>query len=140
MHRVPQEQHHNGDHDTMTPTNTSSSPSTSTTATRSSEVRDGQSLDSLKLNCVAPSETLHAARNIQGHAVRTPLVKLNYKRPDSPLEIYLKLETLQPINSFKVRGAVHKILQKKNEIEQLDTVKAKSDKDDDIVIVSASAG
>jgi threonine dehydratase len=35
--------------------------------------------------------------------VRTPLVRLH--APESPAEIYLKLETLQPIGSFKIRGA-----------------------------------
>ncbi len=36
-------------------------------------------------------------------AVRTPLVRLHLA--DAPAEIHLKLETLQPINSFKIRGA-----------------------------------
>ena len=59
---------------------------------------------------VTPEETLAAANNIKGYAIRTPLVKLDYRRPDNPnLEIWLKLETLQPINSFKLRGAVNKI-------------------------------
>merc|ERR1740124_885549 len=59
---------------------------------------------------VPAEETIRAAKNITGYAIRTPLVPLAYRRPDRPdLEIYLKLETLQPINSFKVRGAVHKI-------------------------------
>jgi threonine dehydratase len=35
--------------------------------------------------------------------VRTPLVRLNM--PDGPAEIHLKLECLQPIGSFKLRGA-----------------------------------
>ena len=35
--------------------------------------------------------------------MRTPLVRLH--APQSPAEIYLKLETLQPIGSFKIRGA-----------------------------------
>jgi threonine dehydratase len=34
--------------------------------------------------------------------VRTPLVRLNLD--DAPAEIYLKLENLQPIGSFKLRG------------------------------------
>ncbi|HEX7255337.1 MAG TPA: threonine/serine dehydratase [Gaiellaceae bacterium] len=38
-----------------------------------------------------------------GTAVRTPLVRLH--APESPAEIYLKLENLQPIGSFKLRGA-----------------------------------
>ena len=44
-------------------------------------------------------------------AVRTPLVRLHLpdsRRPPVP-EIYLKLETLQPIGSFKIRGAYNAI-------------------------------
>jgi threonine dehydratase len=44
-----------------------------------------------------------AAERIEGSAVRTPLVKLNLE--DAPAEIWLKLENLQPIGSFKIRGA-----------------------------------
>ena len=40
-------------------------------------------------------------------AVRTPLLRLRVD--DAPAEIYLKLETLQPINSFKIRGAANAI-------------------------------
>lgn len=43
-----------------------------------------------------------AARRIAGTAVRTPLVRLEgTSRP----EVWLKLESLQPINAFKIRGA-----------------------------------
>ena len=38
-------------------------------------------------------------------AIRTPLVKLNVW--DAPADIYLKLENLQPIGSFKIRGAAN---------------------------------
>jgi threonine dehydratase len=38
-------------------------------------------------------------------AIRTPLVKLNVL--DLPADIYLKLENLQPIGSFKIRGAAN---------------------------------
>jgi threonine dehydratase len=44
-----------------------------------------------------------ARRTISGSAIRTPLVRLGV--PDAPAEIYLKLENLQPIGSFKIRGA-----------------------------------
>ncbi len=40
-------------------------------------------------------------------AIRTPLVRLNIR--ESPAEIYLKLENLQPIGSFKIRGATNAI-------------------------------
>ena len=38
-------------------------------------------------------------------AIRTPLLRLNVW--DAPSEIYLKLENLQPIGSFKIRGAAN---------------------------------
>ncbi len=44
---------------------------------------------------------------IRGSAVRTPLVRLNLS--EAPAEIYLKLENLQPIGSFKIRGAANAI-------------------------------
>jgi threonine dehydratase len=51
-----------------------------------------------------PLEDIRRAREtIAGTAVRTPLVQLHVD--GAPGEIYLKLETLQPINSFKIRGA-----------------------------------
>jgi threonine dehydratase len=40
--------------------------------------------------------------------VRTPLVRLHVD--DAPAEIWLKLECLQPIGSFKIRGAANAIL------------------------------
>jgi threonine dehydratase len=46
-----------------------------------------------------------ARRRIAGSALRTPLVRLNYR--DAPVEVYLKLENLQPIGSFKIRGAAN---------------------------------
>jgi threonine dehydratase len=52
---------------------------------------------------------IEAARErIAGTAVRTPLVRLRVE--DLPAEIYLKLENLQPINSFKIRGATNAIM------------------------------
>jgi threonine dehydratase len=51
---------------------------------------------------------IEAARErIAGAAVRTPLVRLHTE--GSETEIYLKLETLQPIGSFKIRGATNAI-------------------------------
>ena len=44
-----------------------------------------------------------ARRRIEGAAIRTPLVRLGFT--EAPAEIYLKLENLQPIGSFKIRGA-----------------------------------
>ena len=49
-------------------------------------------------------EDIRAARErLSGSAIRTPLIRLNVE--DAPAEIYLKLENLQPIGSFKIRGA-----------------------------------
>jgi threonine dehydratase len=54
---------------------------------------------------------LDARRAISGSAIRTPLVRL-YADDDGEAnsrEIYLKLENLQPIGSFKIRGATNAI-------------------------------
>jgi threonine dehydratase len=50
-----------------------------------------------------------AQKTIAGAAIRTPLVRLNVS--DAPAEIYLKLENLQPIGSFKIRGAANAMAQ-----------------------------
>ena len=47
-----------------------------------------------------------ARRHVYEAAIRTPLVRLNY---EGPAEIYLKLECLQPIGSFKIRGAYNAV-------------------------------
>jgi threonine dehydratase len=65
--------------------------------------------------------SLETIRSAAGHvydaAVRTPLVRLDLppvvesrSGPASP-QIYLKLETLQPIGSFKIRGAYNAVRQ-----------------------------
>src|ERR671927_457949 len=53
------------------------------------------------------AEVVEARRRIEGAAIRTPLVRLNVVA--APAEIYLKLENLQPIGSFKIRGAANAI-------------------------------
>jgi threonine dehydratase len=57
-----------------------------------------------KLPSIISMEEINEARQrIRGKAVRTPLIRLY---PDNfPGEIYLKPENLQPIGSFKIRGA-----------------------------------
>ena len=57
--------------------------------------------------CPTIAEVREARRSIAGAAIRTPLVRLNTS--DAPAEIYLKLENLQPIGSFKIRGAANAI-------------------------------
>ncbi|MGI9113088.1 MAG: threonine ammonia-lyase [Gaiellaceae bacterium] len=50
-----------------------------------------------------------AGQTIRGAAIRTPLVRLD--APEAAAEIWLKLECLQPIGSFKIRGAANAIRQ-----------------------------
>jgi threonine dehydratase len=50
---------------------------------------------------------IEAARErIRGAAVRTPVIRLDI---DVPFELWIKLENLQPIGSFKLRGALNAI-------------------------------
>jgi threonine dehydratase len=49
-----------------------------------------------------------AAEHVYEAAMRTPLVALGVLSPGGP-QIYLKLETLQPIGSFKIRGAYNAV-------------------------------
>jgi threonine dehydratase len=52
---------------------------------------------------IALDEIRAAQDRVADLAVRTPLIRLHAE--DAPAEIHVKLETLQPINSFKIRGA-----------------------------------
>jgi threonine dehydratase len=58
------------------------------------------------LQPIPPQEFEAARRRIAGTATRTPLVRLYVDAPGT-CEIHLKLETLQPIGSFKIRGALN---------------------------------
>lgn len=51
---------------------------------------------------IALNDIRAARERIASSVIRTPLIRLNV---ESPAEIYLKLENLQPIGSFKLRGA-----------------------------------
>src|SRR5918911_445297 len=56
-----------------------------------------------------PLAEIEAARErVARAAIRTPTVRLNVD--DAPAEIHLKLENLQPIGSFKIRGASNLML------------------------------
>jgi threonine dehydratase len=59
------------------------------------------------VGCPTLTEVREARQAIAKAAIRTPLVRLNTS--DAPAEIYLKLENLQPIGSFKIRGASNAI-------------------------------
>lgn len=53
-----------------------------------------------------PLREIEAARErLRGLAVRTPLLPLNLDT--GPMQIYLKMENLQPIGAFKIRGAAN---------------------------------
>jgi threonine dehydratase len=61
-----------------------------------------------------PIDEICAARErLAGRIVRTPLVRLEL--PEQPGAVFLKLENLQPIGSFKLRGALNAILQTESE-------------------------
>jgi threonine dehydratase len=53
---------------------------------------------------ITPAQAQEARRNISSVALRTPLIRCN---ADAPANLYLKLENLQPIGSFKIRGAAN---------------------------------
>ena len=62
---------------------------------------------------ISLSEIREAHERLSNTVFHTPLVPLN--TDDSPAEIYLKLEILQPIGSFKLRGAGNAMLLAKKE-------------------------
>jgi threonine dehydratase len=55
---------------------------------------------------IPPALIEDAHKHVYEAAIRTPLVRLNC---EGPAEIYLKLESLQPIGSFKIRGAYNAV-------------------------------
>ncbi len=57
-----------------------------------------------------------AQQRLRGVTLRTPLIRMEYEELASPL--FLKAESLQPIGSFKLRGAYNKVSQLSR--EQLD--------------------
>lgn len=58
------------------------------------------------------AEIEDARARIRGVALRTPLVRLNH---DAETEIHLKLENLQPIGAFKIRGARNAMARRSSE-------------------------
>src|ERR1700686_1132781 len=57
---------------------------------------------------VTLDEILAARERIKNLITRTPLIRLRHDVPGAP-EIWLKLENLQPINAFKIRGAANAV-------------------------------
>ena len=62
------------------------------------------------------SEIREAREQIAPHIIRTPLVYSPTFSSMSGYEVSLKLETMQKAGSFKVRGAMNRILSRRNEI------------------------
>ena len=60
------------------------------------------------MNAVPLADIQRAAERIADSAIRAPLLRLPFD--DAPCQVYLKLENLQPIGSFKLRGAGNAIL------------------------------
>ena len=54
---------------------------------------------------IALGDILAARSRIEGAAIRSPLIRLDV--PEAPVELWVKLECLQPIGSFKIRGAAN---------------------------------
>jgi threonine dehydratase len=70
-------------------------------------------------------DVARAREHIHGFAIRTPLLKLDADLPGT--EIYLKLENLQPLGSFKIRAA-------RNALQSMDPVRLRHG------VLTASAG
>lgn len=60
------------------------------------------------IESISVDEIRAAKERLAGICDHTPLVRLNVE--DAPADIYLKLENLQPIGSFKIRGLGNAIL------------------------------
>src|SRR6184192_910954 len=84
------------------PAGTRDRPSGSPSCRSGSRSRSRPRLQSPDYEPVPLAEIEAARRRIADTVVRTPLVRL---QADGAAEIYLKLENLQPIGSFKLRGA-----------------------------------
>jgi threonine dehydratase len=61
------------------------------------------------LGFVSVENIKQAAKNLKGVAVRTPLQKNLALSDKYQCEVYLKREDLQPVRSYKIRGAFNKI-------------------------------
>jgi threonine dehydratase len=60
------------------------------------------------MSALTPQHIEAARERIRDVVVRTPLVRLNVD--DAPAEVWLKLENLQPVGAFKLRGAANAVL------------------------------
>src|SRR5277367_5671512 len=67
---------------------------------------DQSASQTISRRTIPPGLIDEARQHVYEAAIRTPLVRFNH---DGPAEIYLKLECLQPIGSFKIRGAYNAV-------------------------------
>ena len=68
-------------------------------------------MSAVTLTAPTLDEIRDAQERLRGLALRTPLVRLDVSDvPDAPAELWLKLECLQPIGSFKIRGGGYAML------------------------------
>ena len=73
---------------------------------------------------VTYEDIVHAKEVIAPHIIRTPLIYSTTFSEMTGANIYLKLETLQKAGSFKVRGAIYRILCRHNEIGEAGVIAA----------------
>ena len=74
---------------------------------------------------IIPKTDFYAAHTlISRHILRTPIIKSPSMSRQFSCEVYLKLENLQVTGSFKVRGAMNKIIACKNDISKHGVVTA----------------
>ena len=63
----------------------------------------------MKHDIISLDQAIKAQRLITGSVLRTPLIRM--KQTSDDIQIYLKLENLQPVGSFKLRGVTNTIKQ-----------------------------
>jgi threonine dehydratase len=72
-------------------------------------------LESLNPSIVSVDDIRVAARRIEGHLPRTPLRRSAWLSDACGVDVFLKLETIQPTFSFKIRGALNAVLRMREE-------------------------
>jgi threonine dehydratase len=56
------------------------------------------------------TDIARAADRLAGHVLRTPLRRSSWLSASTGADVFLKLETLQPTFSYKIRGAMNAVL------------------------------
>jgi hypothetical protein len=90
----------------VVPTSTTPTPTNGNPLQQQQQQQQQQQVKELKLaRNITLNGVYEASNRIYSVVQRTPLVRLF--ADGLPCDIYLKLETLQPIGSFKIRGAMN---------------------------------